>query len=90
MEKEGSFTGIGYSREVLLEGQKEGEGRQEPVLLRLEEQTMEGHASSKASAETEAPNSFARSDPTHQRSSCLIMDNFLTWRASVSSSVTRW
>lgn len=54
MEKEGSFTGIGYSREVLLEGQKEGEGRQEPVLLRLEEQTMEGHASSKASAETEA------------------------------------
>lgn len=52
MKKEGSFTGIGYSREVLLEGQKEGEGRQEPVLLRLEEQTTEGHASSKASAET--------------------------------------
>lgn len=53
-QKEGSFTGIGHSREVLLERQKEEEGRQEPVLLRLEEQTMGGHTSSKASTETEA------------------------------------
>ena len=54
MQKEGSFTGIGYSREVLLEGQKEEEGRQAPVLLRLEKQTMRGHTSSKSSSETEA------------------------------------
>ena len=53
-QKEGSFTGIGYSRDVLLEGQKEEEGRQEPVLLRLEEQTMRGHTSSNSSSETEA------------------------------------
>lgn len=54
MQKEGSFTGIGHSREVLLERQKEEEGRQEPVLLSLEEQTMGGHTSSKAGTETEA------------------------------------
>ena len=53
-KKKGAWLEHAIQEKSSWEGQKEEEGRQGPMLQRLEEQTMGGHTSSEASAEIEA------------------------------------